>query len=244
MLFNTTAIVLNWNNLNVSKDSVRRLKREVPVIVVDNGSTDGSVEYFSAFDDITFINLGKNTGNCVARNKALDMVKTSYFFLLDGDILYVPDSIKYLLEVIEKNPNAGIVGVHNDNNVREFGFNGVPIESMADIKARPPMKVFKGFPMAWTQYGIFRNTGQRFIEKPPFDTAGHGYEDDWWFREMKEKELDSYFITHPHYFHDAHSGKRELAKVDLPTREEERAKAYHDKWGDSWLSRNFTIEEV
>lgn len=242
----TTAIILSWNTLSVVKDSLRRLKRECPVIVVDNGSTDGSREYFESYSDpnVKFILLDENKGNCIARNLALRATTTPYFFLIDGDILYVPNSIKILEEIIGKYPECGCVGVHNEINVRKYGFNGTPNILEASLKAVAPQTVYKGFPMAWTQYGLFRKTGQEFIEKAPFDTAGHGYEDDYWFREMKKKGLDSYFITEPLYYHEAHSGKREIAKLGLPDREDERRKAYQDRWGESWLTQLFTVEQV
>lgn len=242
---NTTAIVLNWNTLNVAKDSIRRLKREVPVIVVDNGSTDGSREYFKTHHpEVTYILLDKNCGNSVARNKGIDLVKTKYYFLIDGDILYVPNSIKILEEVLDKHIEAGICGVYNGQSVLTFGFNGTPNRDEAEIKAQatPP---YKGFPMAWTQYGLFRLTKQRFAEKPPFDGPGMGYEDSYFYHEMKANGLESYFIERPLYYHDAHSGARELKEAKLPTREKERREAFEAKWGkNDWLDIEVKCEKV
>jgi glycosyltransferase involved in cell wall biosynthesis len=240
----TTAIVLSWNNLSVSKDTIRRLKRECPIIVVDNGSTDGSQLYFAdRLKKDEYIQMGYNAGNCLARNAAIKKVKTKYFFLIDGDILYVPNSIKILEEILEKYPKCGCVGVNNNNSIKKYGFNGTPNLMEAAIKAeRNP--IFKGFPMAWTQYGLFRNTGQIFPDFDPFDTAGIGYEDDWFYHEMKEKELESYYITEPLYFHDAHAGKRELTKANQDFRESERKEAFEKKYGKAWMDKQLNIELV
>jgi GT2 family glycosyltransferase len=239
----TTAVVLSWNNLSVTKDTIRRLRREVPVIVVDNGSTDGSQLYFADLGDkITYIQMGENKGSSVARNMAISRVKTPYFFLVDGDILYVPDSIKYLEEILDSHPECGCVGVNDTPRVQATGMNGTLNMLEADVRAEGG-KAYKGFPMAWTQYGLFRN-GIKLPEEYPFDRAGHGYEDDWCYREMKEKGLESYFVTKPLYFHDAHAGKRELNKSNTPTMEKERAEAYFKKWGESWLTKPLNIEEV
>lgn len=244
-MVSSEAIVLSWNNLNVIKDTVRRLRRETDVIVVDNGSTDGSQLYLADLGDkITYIQMGENKGSSIARNIAISKVKSKYFFLIDGDILYVPESIKYLEEILDKYPECGCVGVNNPQRLAETGMNGTLNELEADTKARKPTTIYKGFPMAWTQYGLFRNTGQRFPEEYPFDRAGMGYEDDFYYREMKEKGLRSYYIRSPLYYHDAHSGHRELAKLRQPTLEDERRKAYEKRWGESWLAGNFKIEEV
>ena len=229
--YKMTAICLSWNNLNVLKDTIRRLKKETDVIVVDNGSTDGSKLYLADLgDSITYIQMGKNMGSSIARNMAISKVKGD-FFLIDGDIKYVPRSIKYLKEILDNHPECGCVGVNDPQRVAETGMNGTLNEMEADTIAYRPTKVYKGFPMAWTQYGLFRNTGQKFPEEYPFDRAGHGYEDSYWYWEMKEKGLESYFVNKPLYFHDAHAGKRELAKLGLPTLEEERRKAFVKRFG-------------
>lgn len=245
MTSKTTAILLNWNTLNVAKDSIRRLKRECPLIVADNGSTDGSKLYFADhLKPEEYIQMGYNSGNCVARNEAIRKVKTKYFFLIDGDILYVPNSIKVLEEILDKYEECGIVGVNDPLRVRRTGMNGTLNTQEADIKAgRSP--IFKGFPMAWTQYGLFRNIGQLFPEESPFDTAGMGYEDSFYYHEMKEKGLESYFITQPLYYHDAHAGHRELNKENTPTREDERREFFHKKFGKvDWMDKEMTIQPV
>jgi glycosyltransferase involved in cell wall biosynthesis len=240
----TTAIVLSWNNLNCIKDTIRRLKRETPVIVVDNGSTDGSRLYLADQNDIDYIQMGENKGSSVARNMAISQVKTPYYFLIDGDIKYVPKSIKYLEDILDNFTECGCVGVNNPKRVAESGMNGTLNEMEADITANPPTRIYKGFPMAWTQYGLFRS-GQKMPEEYPFDRAGHGYEDSWYYWEMRENGLESYFITDPLYYHDAHAGKRELSKSNTPTMEKERMESFHRRFGNvDWMDKAFTIEEV
>lgn len=238
------AIILSWNNLNVLKDTIRRLRREADVIVVDNGSTDGTQLYLADLGDkITYIQMGENKGSSVARNMAISRTKKD-FFLIDGDILYVPGSIKMLKDILDSHPECGCVGVNDPQRVAETGMNGTLNQMEADIDSKPST-LYKGFPMAWTQYGYFRNTGQKFPEEYPFDRAGHGVEDDFYYHEMKEKGLESYFVTKPLYYHDAHAGKRELAKVGAPTLEAERREAFIKRFGEvTWQDTGIRIEEV
>jgi len=242
---NTTAIILNWNTLHITKDSYRRLAKEVPVIILENGSDDGSLEYFKSLkDNPKIIHYYYNAGNCIPRNNGIDLVQTDYFFLLDGDILYVPKSIKILEEILNTYKQCGCVGVHNMQNVAKYGHNGTPNKQKADLRSTKPDAVFSGFPMAWTQYGLFRKTDQRFITKKPFNKPGQGYEDSWYYHEMKSRGLDSWFITKPLYYHQAHSGKRELEKYRLPTFEQDRKKIFENKWGKvDWID-GYKIKQV
>ena len=99
--------------------------------------------------------------------------------------------------------------------------------------------------MAWTQYGVFKKTRQRFPEVYPFDRAGHGYEDSWYYHEMKRNGLESYFITKPLYYHDAHAGKRELNKINAPTFENERKTLFEKEFGkNDWLDKSVKIKIV
>lgn len=238
------AIILSWNNLNVLKDTIRRLRREADVTVVDNGSTDGTRLYLADLGDkITYIQMGENKGSSVARNMAISRTKKD-FFLIDGDILYVPGSIKMLKDILDSHPECGCVGVNDPQRVAETGMNGTLNQMEADIDSKPST-LYKGFPMAWTQYAVFRNINQQFPEEYPFDRAGMGYEDSWYYHEMKEKGYESYFVTKPLYYHDAHSGHRELKKLKQDTLEAERRSVFHKRFGQvDWLDTAIRIEEV
>lgn len=229
-----TALVLNWNTLAITKKSVQYLVREVPTLLVDNGSNDGSADYFTGLthNRLATVILGANKGQSVARNRAIDLVKTPYFFLLDGDILYVPGSIAMLEKIIDKHPECGCVGVHTGETNDRYGQGGVPWEEDADRECPDSPPVFTSWPMAWTQYGLFRKTDQRFTETPPFNEPGHGLEDDWYFWEMQERGLKSYFTTRPIYFHQAHSGKRELALAGLSDKFGERLAVFKRRFGE------------
>lgn len=224
----TTGIILNWNDTDIVRHSVRRMSREVPVIVVDNGSDD---QTFRPYPNVEYLLLGYNRGNCVARNKAIDKVVTEFYFLLDGDILYVPGTIAMLENKIDDLPDAGCLGVHSNDSVRRWGHNGCPDEGMADLVAVCDDTPLSDYPMAWTQYGLFRNDGQRFSEVPPFNLPGHGYEDDWFYREMLERGKKSYYVSSPLYYHRAHSGKRSLEALGASTLEDERRYVFRGRFG-------------
>jgi glycosyltransferase involved in cell wall biosynthesis len=251
----TAAVVLNWQTLEVSKDSVRRLLKEPgvdQVILVDNGSTDGSKEYFADLElrllneqnhKFQLISLSENTGPSTGRNRALTRLKGgdyAYVFLCDGDILYVPGTVAEYRKVLDFYPDAGCVGQNSWKMVHELGHNGTLDIVDADVRMGTDYEVEDWFPMAWTQYGLFKAEpllNHMFVAEPPFNEAGHGFEDDWYYHNLKEDGLVSLAVSLPLYYHAAHSSLRELDRLGLPSRTEERKKAFQKRWGkqSGWM---------
>lgn len=84
-----TVIVVNWNTKNEVRDVLEAVKRFSPpqtaVLVIDNGSTDGSPELLRSIPDIRLIRLPSNAGHGVALDLAMYLVRTSIAVTLDSD---------------------------------------------------------------------------------------------------------------------------------------------------------------
>jgi len=92
----TTVLIPNYNGIKYIEDCLRSIG-EYPVIVVDNGSCDGSVELIAdKFPNVKLIRLPENTGFCHAVNVGLKEVKTDFVFLLNNDTVTAPDTIDML----------------------------------------------------------------------------------------------------------------------------------------------------
>ncbi len=238
-----SAVTLCWNELEIAKDTVRLLlKEDHEVILVDNGSTDGSKEYFSQISDpkFKFIDLPKNMGASVGRNKGIDACTGKNIFLIDGDILYIKGTIDEYQKVLDAYPDAGCVGQNSQKLLNELGHNGVLDPSQADYRMSNDYEIEDWFPMAWTQYGLFRGDMLRKLKFPTvkeFGKAGYGYEDDWLYHDMKRLGWSSLSVDKPVYYHHAHSGWRELNKAGLSDCMQERKKLFEGKWGkgSSWV---------
>lgn len=234
----TVALCLNWNEIDISKDSIRLLLKEPidEVWVVDNGSTDESKEYFKGINNPKFhlVDLPENNGASVGRNAGIDKIKADYIFLLDADILYVKGTIKEYQKVLEKYPKAYCIGQNSLKLLNELGHNGVYDIMEADLSMGDDYKVEDWFPIAWTQYGLFRGSllkKIKFTTEGAFGEAGYGFEDDYLHHEMKKLGYESLSISLPIYYHFAHSGWREL---DLHNKEDkmvQRKKIFEKKWG-------------
>ena len=111
------AIIISLNSKHFLKDCLRSLKETAwdnytyEIIVVDNGSTDGTVEYLRAeHPDVRLIANAKNVGFCAAGNQGADASLARYFFFLNDDILFGENSLPPLIRFLDEHPQAGMIG--------------------------------------------------------------------------------------------------------------------------------------
>ena len=107
----TTIIIPNYNGIEYLQDCLNSLQKCEPsdfhIIVVDNGSTDGSTEMFKErFPEVEGIFLKENTGFAPAVNRGLEQVKTPYALLLNNDILVEPDFVRRMEDAMETHENC------------------------------------------------------------------------------------------------------------------------------------------
>lgn len=111
-----TAIVPIFNEENTVKISVENLLKvnEISqIILVDDCSTDSSLEIVSEFlkinRDILILQTPRNSGKGSAVRMALNSVNSEYVIVHDADLEYNPSDIPQLLEKAEKNKNVDVV---------------------------------------------------------------------------------------------------------------------------------------
>lgn len=130
---NLATIVLNWNNKEDTKRCLQSLQGiSTDVIIVDNGSTDGSQELFrEEFPDHVLLETGHNLGYAGGNNVGLSYAlkqKYEYVFILNNDTVVDSHIIGAFLDGFEKYPDAGILGgkilmMDEPNKLDHFGGN-------------------------------------------------------------------------------------------------------------------------
>jgi Predicted glycosyltransferases len=87
-------------------------KLPVEVFVVDNASSDGSLEYLiPRFPKVNFISNNENVGFARANNQAIAVAKGEYTLLLNPDTVLGENTITDCLQYMENNPDVGGAGV-------------------------------------------------------------------------------------------------------------------------------------
>ena len=113
-----SVIIVNWNVRDLLRRCLRSLYSSatesglaVQVIVVDNGSTDGSVEMVrSAFPAVHLIVNRDNRGFPAANNQGLAVAQGRYSLILNPDTEIVGDALATLVAFADAHPDVGIVG--------------------------------------------------------------------------------------------------------------------------------------
>jgi GT2 family glycosyltransferase len=79
------------------------------VVIVDNGSTDGSVAAIEKkFHDVTILKNGLNMGFCMAHNQAIRMTGGEYVLALNFDILLEPDFLSHMVQAMAAEDRIGM----------------------------------------------------------------------------------------------------------------------------------------
>lgn len=87
-----SVVILNWNGENFLRKFLpvvveNTIQDDVEIVVADNASTDGSVEYVAKnFPKVRTIILDKNYGFAGGYNQALERVDADYYVLLNSDV--------------------------------------------------------------------------------------------------------------------------------------------------------------
>ena len=129
-----SVIIVNHNAGPLLSECVRAVQGQAvrEVIVVDNGSTDGSLELLRERADpaaLGIVETGRNLGFAAACNIGLRAATQPFLLFLNPDGIPAPGSLARLLQVLEQHPAAGMVGgllLNPDGTEQRGGRRAIP----------------------------------------------------------------------------------------------------------------------
>ncbi len=109
-----SVIIPHWNGREHLAVCLGALRRQTwadhEVLLVDNGSTDGSQAYVRhAFPDVRLVELGENRGFTGACNAGYAAARGEFVLLLNNDTEADPHWIEVIVDTFDRHPEVGIV---------------------------------------------------------------------------------------------------------------------------------------
>lgn len=109
-----TIQILNWNRAEETQESIQSALNQsydnIEVVVIDNGSTDNSIELTKKnFPGLKLVTLDANYGCPGGRNRGIEHCNGEFIFYLDNDGVLHKDAVKNAYETTLKFENVGIV---------------------------------------------------------------------------------------------------------------------------------------
>jgi N-acetylglucosaminyl-diphospho-decaprenol L-rhamnosyltransferase len=142
-------IVVSWNTRKLLSEciaSVIATCQDIAyeVIVIDNGSTDGSIAMVQQdFPQVRLVLNQQNVGFGQANNQAANLSKADYFLLLNSDARLFAHSMRALLDLVQTNPQIGAVGTRLENADGSFQAS------------------YTNFPTLWREFLILSGIGRK-----------------------------------------------------------------------------------
>jgi GT2 family glycosyltransferase len=105
----TAVVIPSWNSLALLPrclDSLEQQQLELEILVVDNGSDDGTLDYLQR-EGVPLMSLPQNVGFARAVNLGAAQVQAPFIFALNADTVLEPGAVQALVEALEAEQALG-----------------------------------------------------------------------------------------------------------------------------------------
>lgn len=115
-MLRVSIVIVSFNTVDLLDQCLESIERceseyDLDVIVVDNGSHDGSADLVAdRYPGVRLLRNADNLGFSKATNQGIRISDADYVLLLNSDTVVLPGSIDRVVEHLEAHPEVGIVG--------------------------------------------------------------------------------------------------------------------------------------
>lgn len=235
-------IIVNYNTKTLLRQCLRSITN-YEIIVVDNGSTDGSQECLKRIKEsknqrIKVLFNKENLGFAKAVNQALRQAQGEYILLLNPDIKVKKNALKKLIKFAKNHPEAGIIGarlLNPDgttqgscfpklsiaNAIKEFWLGQKGVFEKYAPRTQKPVEVE-------AVVGACMLIAKKVIEKVGFFDERYFlyFEDLDYCRRVKKSGWKVYYLPEAEFIHDHGAAGKDLPVSDWL---KNSSKIYHGK---------------
>ncbi|TAN70443.1 MAG: glycosyltransferase family 2 protein [Methylobacter sp.] len=136
-----SAIIVNYNAGELLLECIKSLLNcpvKIEIIVVDNASSDGSLDALDDFTEATIIRNHVNIGFSAGCNKGLKLASADYLLFLNPDCSFDSGAVKQMLSCLQAHEQVGMVGgllVNPDGTEQAGGRRAVPTPWRSFVRA-------------------------------------------------------------------------------------------------------------
>lgn len=134
---------------------------KIEITLIDNGSTDGSVEFVKEnFPQVKIIENNANLYYCAGHNRGINQAKGEFILILNVDIFLEPDFVEKLVEGIKKSSEYGAAQakIYNFVRTKEDEVKIIDTVGIVVTKSRRNFDLGQGM----YDYGQFDQPGEVF----------------------------------------------------------------------------------
>ena len=247
-----SVIVVTYNNLELTRDCLASIDEHsqyenLEIIVIDNASSDGSVEFLKNWALVNgnrrLILNDNNRGFAAANNQGLNMATGDFLVMLNNDTYVTGGWVRSLVNHLKRNTAIGLIGTVTNNIGNEAKID-IAYADMSEmlVKSAAYTRRHAGqlYPLRTVAFFCVMMKRETFERVGQLDeTFGRGwFEDDDYCRRIEQVGLRVVCAEDVFVHHHLSASFNKLKQQDRQELFEENKKIYEAKWG-AWIPHGY-----
>ncbi len=131
-------VILGFNQVEYTRKCIESIQRhtrqQYELILVDNGSKDGTEKYFRSLTGAKIIRNAKNLGVAKGWNQGMRKASGDYILILNNDVIVGPEWLENMVRLAESDAKIGLVGPRSNYIAGPQVVPSVPYKAESEIQ--------------------------------------------------------------------------------------------------------------